>query len=92
MNINVTVEAALYSQCGSCGEPIYWLKHQRTGKAAPIEVKVTPAGNILTDVVRGTYCIANAAEKLSYPEWLHLNHFASCPQAKTWKRHGGSHE
>ena len=77
------------SQCGSCGEPIYWLKHVRTGKPAPIEVKTTPNGNILVDVSRGTYCMALAAEKVAYPEHLHLNHFATCPQAKTWARHGG---
>lgn len=89
MSTNVTIEGALHSQCASCGEPIYWLKHARSGKPAPIEVRTTPTGNILIDTQHGTYCMALAAEKVSYPDFLHLNHFATCPQAKTWARHGG---
>ena len=87
--MNVNVEGALHSQCGSCGEPIYWLKHVRSGKPAPIEIKTSANGNILVDVSHGTYGMALPAEKVAYPEHLHLNHFATCPQAKTWARHGG---
>ena len=87
--MSINVEQGVQSTCGSCGEPIIWLKHQRTGKPAPIEAKIDPMGNILTDVAHGTYCIANAQERVCYPEQLHLNHFVTCPQAKTWARHGG---
>jgi len=74
--------------CGSCGEPIYWLKHARTHRPAPIEVKVSENGNILANPDLGTYCIALPAERITYQKHLHLNHFATCPQARTWAKAG----
>ena len=73
-------------QCGSCGEPIYRLKHIRTGRPAPIEVRTSSTGDILCDLTHGTYQKALPDEKIIYSERLHLNHFTSCPQAKTWHK------
>ena len=76
-------------QCASCGEPIYWLKHARTGKPAPIEVRTVEKGDILVNLTAGTYGkVTDPVDHETYKTWLHLNHFASCPQAATWKRHG----
>jgi hypothetical protein len=71
--------------CGSCGEPVYWLKHDGTGRPAPIEVKTDPKGNVAISSTCYHIVPADLRAKFS---GLHLNHFAHCPQAATWKRHG----
>lgn len=76
--------------CGSCGEPVLWLKHARTGRPAPIESRTdAERGNILVDLDAGTYAIIPAGpEREQHRGWLHLNHFVTCPQAKTWRKAG----
>ena len=76
--------------CGSCGEPLYWLKHERTGKSAPIEQKCTDHGNVEINLMRGTYRIVPKEERAAYLGWMHLNHFAECPQAPIWAKAGRS--
>jgi hypothetical protein len=65
--------------CGSCGEPIWWLKNTSTGRMAPIEVKTSERGNCL-DNGNGTYTIVRPGPG------QHINHFATCPQAAAWHR------
>ncbi len=48
------------SACKSCGAPIYWLKHEATGKRAPIDTPPSPSGNCLVNLAEGTYRIAFA--------------------------------
>lgn len=74
--------------CASCGEPIFWLKHHRTKRLAPIEAKHSPDGNVLTDVRNGRYTIATAIERATYREHLHLNHFVTCPQREIYRKQG----
>jgi hypothetical protein len=74
-------------KCWKCDTLILWKTHKVTGKAAPIELEPSPIGNVL---VKGTqYRIATAeeiekAKKLNIG--LHLNHFASCPEAESFRR------
>ena len=79
--------------CRSCGAAIYWLKHQTTGKVAPIDAFSDPAGNIVVALSAGVYWLApkerlEAMRAEGAP--LHTNHFQTCPAAGAWKRHGGS--
>lgn len=83
------------THCNSCGAPIIWLKHAKTGKPAPINAALDLAGNIVIYPEQGIYVMVSPHEmagfRLAYPDKeFHLNHFASCPQAKTWARHGGT--
>lgn len=66
------------SKCRSCGEPIWWLKHKTTHKLAPIEVKITSSGNVVVFPLSSTYEIRSHGD--------HMNHFATCPQAKNWHK------
>lgn len=73
--------SAIIQQCRTCGADIYWLKHSKTGKAAPIEVAERDDGNVLVDLSAGTYSI-------TFKGHHRVNHFMTCPQAKTWAKLG----
>lgn len=78
---------AVQIQCKSCGRSILWLKHERTGKVAPIDQMATAEGNILIDEERGTYRILTThTERAEYIGRLHMPHFATCPFAARHKR------
>lgn len=79
------------SQCGSCGAEIYWLKHPITGKPAPIEVATSDQGNVVVNLTRGDYDLVRAEERYIHTGFLHYNHFAICPQARTWAKGGDRH-
>jgi hypothetical protein len=64
------------SACKSCGQPIYWLKHETTGKLAPIDTTPSPTGNCLVNLQDSTYRLA-----LGQGGTLYTSHFATCPQA-----------
>jgi hypothetical protein len=66
-------------KCRSCREKIIWLRHKTTGRMAPIEAREVEGGNIEINLVARTYDIKNPAPG------LHLNHFATCKQAKQWR-------
>jgi len=79
------------SVCGSCGAPIWWLKHERTGKPAPIDFYHNQEGNIIIALELGVYAVApkaQAEEMRRAGEPLHTNHFMTCPQSKTWRKAG----
>ncbi len=65
------------SACKSCGAPIDWLKHEKTGKRAPIDVAPSPNGSCLVNLEEGSYRIA--FERSSGT--LYTSHFATCPHA-----------
>ncbi len=67
---------AAVSHCRSCGAAIYWLRHEKTGKLAPIDAAPSPNGNCLLNLKDGTYRLA-----LGQDGTLHIHHFATCPQA-----------
>lgn len=75
--------------CQACEAPIFWLRHERTGRWAPIEAEPRSDGNILVDLEGETYRIVDAEPPLPGIEpvaALRLNHFARCLDAKRFKR------
>jgi hypothetical protein len=72
--------------CRSCGASIYWLRHEVTGKAAPIDAVSREGGNVEIDLERGAYRIVPA----TCGEPAHTNHFATCPQQAAWRKTGRS--
>jgi hypothetical protein len=68
---------AKVSRCRSCGAEIYWLKHETTGRLAPIDMTPSPRGSCLVNLEQGAYRIA--FERSSGT--LYTSHFATCPQA-----------
>ncbi len=63
-----------------------WLRHERTGNLAPIDVREGGNGNVLV-LPNGRYCNLSPLELLD-PEnaaKVHTNHFQVCPQASDWK-------
>ena len=77
------------SKCRKCGRPIVFLKHKDTGKVNPIEVEKVVEGNIVVDLSRGLYRIANGDEygkaKIKGIK-LHISHFARCPNAASFRK------
>jgi hypothetical protein len=82
------------SACGSCGALIWWLAHEKTGKPAPIECEPSEAGNIIVNLLTERYRMlkSDAAQAIrdayegEYTPPLHFNHFARCPQSKSWRK------
>ena len=77
--------------CRSCGVEVYDLTYSRTGKTAPIEARVSANGNVLIDLEEGIYTIlsGDALEKartVPVLAELHVNHFTTCPQARSWRQ------
>jgi hypothetical protein len=74
--------------CRSCQAPVLWLKNIVTGKPAPIDAEPAPNGNIRVDVAGEYYSVVagqDRADALERGDPLHTNHFATCPQARSWK-------
>jgi hypothetical protein len=66
---------------------VLWLRHARTGRAAPIDAEPAPTGNIVVSD-DGTYVALNPEQARQTRERggpLHLNHFVTCPDRKDWK-------
>ena len=73
------------SKCRSCSASVIWLRSAVTDKRAPIDAGPSPNGNILIDHGLGVYVVlAHAAERAKYKLQLHLNHYVTCPQARSW--------
>jgi hypothetical protein len=67
------------------------LKHERTGKLAPIDsLPVVHGGNVIVNLEAGTYRLVSKAERLARmgqenPEQLYLSHFFTCPDRDYWR-------
>src|SRR5579885_959085 len=72
----------------SCNAPIIWLGHVKTHRLAPIDAEPSESGNIFVRRQEGTYEIVARAdlEMARMRLRLHLNHFATCPQAHAWHK------
>lgn len=73
--------------CESCGAQILWLRHVKSGKAAPIDAEGDQSGNVVR-VGADQYRMLTKAERdagAAQTTPLHLPHFATCPQAPAWK-------
>ncbi len=75
--------------CRSCGAPVLWRKHQRTGKPAPIDAEPNPDGNVVL-LGEERYYVLSPKERETWTSRvegsLHTNHFQTCPQQKLWSR------
>lgn len=73
--------------CSSCGAPIVWRRHERTGNLAPIDVRTEPAGNVI--LLSGErYRVLSKADLAREAEPRtprYMPHFATCPQALGWR-------
>lgn len=69
--------------CRSCGAEVYLLQNAKTGKLAPIDVEVT-GGNVICDLDADppTYEVLGSRQT---SEFGRKSHFATCPQATTWR-------
>ncbi len=75
--------------CRSCGAPILWRKHQRTGKPAPIDAEPNPDGNVLLLRENRYRALSREEREAAIARMegpLHTNHFQTCPQQKMWSR------
>jgi len=74
-------------QCRSCGEHVWFLRNDATGRVAPIEVMVPKdhRGNCTVDLEAGTYRVLSKGLAPHLGE-IHLNHFTRCPSASRWHR------
>lgn len=87
MSDATTTRPAEKQHCRSCKALIYWLRHEATGKTAPVDVAQDASGNLLINLDAGTYRNVPASERETHKDWLHLNHFATCPNAPSWHKY-----
>lgn len=66
--------------CRSCDVMVLDLRHERTGRHAPIEVEPVQGGNIAIDLEAGTYRLLLLSD-IRVPGPRYRNHFAACPEA-----------
>lgn len=76
------------SECRSCKAPIFWATTSQMGRKVPVDVEPRSDGNI---IIEGDPSDDNGVAKYieadnPYTGPRYVSHFATCPQAKTWKR------
>jgi hypothetical protein len=76
VNVLSAVNVADVQPCRTCGAGVLWLKHERTGKVAPIDARVYADGNVVVDLDAGTY-------RIVAPQEAHKNHLATCGRPPT---------
>lgn len=69
-------------KCRSCGAAVRWVLTS-TGKRMPLDLDPQENGNITLDE-SGMASVGKTGEGPRY-----VSHFASCPQAKNWRRARG---
>jgi hypothetical protein len=84
----------LIRQCNSCNADIIWARSLH-GRAMPVDAEPSPAGTVLVatrqGIVRATVYTADDAARFLRPEQireLRTSHFATCPDADTWRKRG----
>lgn len=69
------------SKCRSCNAPIIWALTE-SGRQMPVDAEPSERGNLML-VRQGTSVVV----KVQAPApGLHRPHFATCPQAESWRR------
>ena len=85
-------------RCRSCGAAVYFAK-TATGSTMPVDAEPSPRGNVQLRLRNGEVHAAVldqeqaerlrlAAEVLGSPLPLRLSHFATCPNASSWRKRG----
>lgn len=76
--------------CRACPSPVVWKRHERTGKAAPIDLYPDPAGNVVL-VGDDKYRVLGKVElaeieagRTPDPERF-TSHYATCPAASSFR-------
>lgn len=78
------------SLCRSCGCPVTWAKSANTGRwmilqAAPRDSELH--GNVvIVDGQAYVYRDTDAADEAHPDRLLYIDHHATCPQAKDWRK------
>ena len=84
----------LKPNCSTCNAPLIWLKAEPSGKNPnpkpnPINALPSEHGNLEINRENGTYRILNGAQRAEAEannKPLYLSHFASCQDAKKFRR------
>jgi len=76
--------------CKSCGMPILWVK-TRSGKAMPCDIKpirfrIDDSAQVLERFVTKNGDILFGARDSTGNLEGYISHFATCPQADTWRK------
>lgn len=72
--------------CEKCGVEIAFLRHDKTGRLAPIEVAPIESGKFEVDWVDHTYRTFYGLKQKHVP--YYTNHYASCPEAQFFRAAG----
>lgn len=72
------------SKCRSCQAKIRWVKMEPNGKPMPVDDEPSEKGNIALVGGKGHVLLAGAIAMYTGP--LFLSHYASCPDAKDWRK------
>ena len=76
------------STCRSCHAPIVWAVNDLTGKAMPLDAEPVDGGNVILHALGSTCTVLNAGQGtlLDDDEPRYVPHFATCPDADTWRK------
>ena len=72
--------------CKSCGASITWTITKATGKNMPVDAEPSVRGNLVVEFRNGGYESRFATDEdrqLARP--MHTSHFATCPDAPSWR-------
>jgi hypothetical protein len=81
------IDPKLGPKCRSCDAAIFWRRHLTSNKMAPLNMGPDPTGNIEL-IGAEEYGIVPVKDREAFLQaggLLFKSHYATCPQAKTWK-------
>lgn len=79
--------------CRSCGAPVIWARHQLTGREMPIDAEPVTGGTITIEpdmFGAPSYWIAAGTPPPGAER--HTSHFATCPNAGSWRKARTGHD
>ena len=69
--------------CKSCGAPITWAEHHKTGKRMPMQIDENGGWVLISSLAYLADARLLDADDLAGPRYS--SHFATCPQAASWR-------
>lgn len=69
--------------CNSCNAPITWATSAKTGRPMPIDLSPVADGNLV--VIKGVASPATDEDRKLHRDTF-KSHFATCPDAPTWRK------
>ena len=74
-------------KCKSCGAPIFWAATtDKKTKRMPINPVASNTGNLAIDEPAPGVLVAVVADLFTPPGPRFTSHFATCPDAKEWRK------